>query len=380
MTKLGSVISDIVDCEHKTAPLDDQGEYFAVGTPAMAGNVINYSQARRISRDTFVEWTRRLTPKVGDLLLAREAPVGPVVEMPAAENVAPGQRTVLMRPDSHVVDRKYLYYALSTPDTQTRLKEKAAGSTVAHLNVADIRSFEFPWVFPAVGVQQAIAEVLGALDDKIAANSGLSWAADRLASRLTQRALTSISPLGDVADLLMGTSPAGATMNEQGEGVAFFQGVRDFGIRAPKTRVFTVAPTKLAAPGDVLISVRAPVGSVNRADRDLCIGRGLAAARSQTPNTLFHAVRLATVWESFNGEGTVFGSINQSDLRRAQIPWTSESAVTSLERELTPIEARIDQAESESAQLSNLRDTLLPHLMSGRITVREAEKQVEEAL
>ncbi len=134
----------------------------------------NYSQARRISAATFATWTRRMKPGAGDLLLAREAPVGPVVMIPTAENVAPGQRTVLMRPNPRAVDSRYLYLALSAPATQLALQEKAAGSTVAHLNVADIRSFRFPWTFPSLHTQRAIAEVLGALDDKIAANTAVS--------------------------------------------------------------------------------------------------------------------------------------------------------------------------------------------------------------
>ena len=102
MTKLGSVLESLVDCEHKTAPRDESGEFFAVGTPAMAGNRVNYSQARRISAATFATWTRRMKPGAGDLLLAREAPVGPVVMIPTAENVAPGQRTVLMLSLIHI--------------------------------------------------------------------------------------------------------------------------------------------------------------------------------------------------------------------------------------------------------------------------------------
>src|SRR4051794_16594609 len=79
---LADVCSNIVDCAHKTAPIDPDGKYFAVGTPAMRGNRIDYREARPISEATFDAWTTRLRPQEGDLLLAREAPVGPVVQIP----------------------------------------------------------------------------------------------------------------------------------------------------------------------------------------------------------------------------------------------------------------------------------------------------------
>jgi type I restriction enzyme S subunit len=165
---LGAVCLRIVDCEHKTAPIDEGGRFFAVGTPAMKHNRIDYDEARRISKTTFEAWTCRISPQVGDLLLAREAPVGPVVKIPLEENVAPGQRTVLLRPDPGVVDSAFLFYLLTSPRQQELLQVKAAGSIVSHLNVADIRTF--PVELPGLTEQRAIAEVLGALDDKIAAN------------------------------------------------------------------------------------------------------------------------------------------------------------------------------------------------------------------
>ncbi len=253
-----------------------------------------------------------------------------------------------------------------------------SGSVQAMLNRNYISQVPVP--LPPLPTQRAIAEVLGALDDKIAANQLVADSADTLATALVAREESEPTQLARVAEVVMGSSPRGESMNEVGEGIEFFQGVRDFGIRVPVRRVSTTEPTRVAASGDVLLSVRAPVGRVNRADRTMCVGRGLAAVRSEYPNVLFHVLRNAPMWESFNGEGTVFGSISGRDLRGVVLAWPSQSRLAILEQSLKPIEARIDQAVAESAHLAELRDTLLPHLMSGRLTVREAEKQVEEVL
>ncbi|WP_292701459.1 hypothetical protein, partial [Microbacterium sp. 69-10] len=126
--RLDEACTHVVDCEHKTAPIDESGEYFAVGTPAMRDHRIDFSEARRISRETFNTWTRRLRPQPGDLLLAREAPVGPVVRLPDSAHVAPGQRTVILRPDLAVTSSRFLYYLLRSPKMQAELLVKAEGS------------------------------------------------------------------------------------------------------------------------------------------------------------------------------------------------------------------------------------------------------------
>lgn len=379
--RLDVACSHIVDCEHKTAPIDEAGEYFAVGTPAMRDHRINYAEARRISRETFEAWTRRLSPRAGDLLFAREAPVGPVVRLPDVANVAPGQRTVLLRPDPDVVDSKFLYYALTAPAAQAGLLVKAEGSTVHHLNVPDIRSFEV-WV-PSLREQQAIAEVLGALDDKIAANTALAATADLYASTVLLGSLgAGRVRLASVAHITMGSSPKGDTLNELGQGVPFYQGVRDFGFRSPTRRVFTTAPVRSANAGDILVSVRAPVGDVNVADEPVCIGRGIAAVRSTTgaQATLLHQLKAErNAWEPFEAEGTVFGSINRDQLHGIQLHAVAPERVEFVEKELAAIESSIAATLAENRTLAATRDALLPQLMSGKLHVRHAEDLIVQA-
>ena len=380
--RLDVACSHIVDCEHKTAPIDADGEYFAVGTPAMREHRIEYAEARRISRVTFEAWTRRLAPSPGDLLLAREAPVGPVVRLPEAANVAPGQRTVLLRPDPQVADSAFLYYALTSPSAQAGLVVKAEGSTVHHLNVPDIRSFDV-WV-PPLPEQQAIAEVLGALDDKIAANTALAATADLYASTVLLDSLgAGRVRLASVALITMGSSPKGDTLNELGQGVPFYQGVRDFGFRSPTRRVFTTAPVRSANAGDILVSVRAPVGDVNIADEPVCIGRGIAAVRSTTGTqaTLLHQLKAERdVWEPFEAEGTVFGSINRDQLHGIQLHAVAPERVEFVEMELAAIESSIAATLAENRTLAATRDALLPQLMSGKLRVRDAEAAASAVL
>jgi type I restriction enzyme S subunit len=241
-----------------------------------------------------------------------------------------------------------------------------------------------PLTVPDATVQRAIAGVLGALDDKIAANNKLVEVADELGASLTRRGLdiSESVPLSSIADIVMGSSPSGSSFNEIGEGTVFYQGVRDFGVRFPSNRVWTTAPVRLATTGDTLLSVRAPVGRVNLAIEETCIGRGVASVRSSTgrPFTLFHLLKDSDeAWAPFEAEGTVFGSINKGQLASLRVPGLRPELEGQLEESLAPLERAIASALSENANLAATRDALLPQLMSGKLRVKDAEKVLENA-
>ncbi len=134
--------------------------------------------------------------------------------------------------------------------------------------------------------------------------------------------------LGKVATLIMGQSPPGSTYNDIGEGVPFFQGVRDFGDRHPSRRVYCTAPTRFAEPEDILFSVRAPIGEVNRAIEHCSIGRGLAVIRGERVlDTTFLEYVLRNIkreWNILEGQGAVFGNAKKSDLENLMVPWPRE--------------------------------------------------------
>lgn len=365
-------IALVVDCEHKTAPPAEPGEEYgySVGTPHIRDGRVNYEAAKRVSKETFEAWSRRATPAGGDLILAREAPVGQVGRVAEELPTCLGQRTVLVRPNHAIANERFLHAYLLGRDAQRWMKARSSGSTVAHLNVADVR--EIPISLPAMDEQHRIATVLGAFDDLIEASRRL---AEDLAEMQRADFLSSVEGtterLGAVAAVTMGQSPPGSTYNEKGEGTPFYQGVRDFGWRFPASRVWTTAPTRFAYEGDVLIAVRAPVGETNVAVATTALGRGVAAARAATRQaTLLQALRAdPTIWDVHQGTGTVFASINKKSLNDLSVPWVDDE---SLERRLGAGDAAIRGLHGEIEDLTRARDELLPLLMSGRVRVADA--------
>ncbi len=136
------------------------------------------------------------------------------------------------------------------------------------------------------------------------------------------------SPLFDVAEIVMGQSPPGSTYNETGQGLPFFQGVKDFNYRHPTPRVFCSAPSRIAKPGEILFSVRAPIGRVNIADRECAIGRGLAIVRprdeADSRYIEFSLRHLEPNWQAIEGGGSVFGNATRQDLEQLPLLWPED--------------------------------------------------------
>lgn len=163
--KLGE-IATIVDCEHKTAPLVPVSEYISVRTSNISSGKIDFDKSNRVSKETYDEWTKRLVPNEGDIVLAREAPVGEVGWISKNKKVCLGQRTVLIRTTKlDSVVPKYLLYYLVNCDTKYQLTSRSTGSVVEHLNVKDIKNFDLK-IPNSLLIQKSIAEHLPALMTK----------------------------------------------------------------------------------------------------------------------------------------------------------------------------------------------------------------------
>ena len=129
--------------------------------------------------------------------------------------------------------------------------------------------------------------------------------------------------LGEVCEIIAGQSPPGATYRSTPDGIPFFQGKSDFGKISPVARVWCVMPKKIAEPGDILISIRAPVGPTNVADIRCAIGRGLAAIRCNNgvdSSFILYSLRHFEAILIASGSGSTFQAINRDDLESLQIP------------------------------------------------------------
>jgi type I restriction enzyme S subunit len=178
----------------------------------------------------------------------------------------------------------------------------------------------------------------------------------------------------------MGQSPPGNTYNDNGNGLPFFQGRTDFGFRYPNRRMFCTAPTRIAELDDTLVSVRAPVGDLNLAWEKCCIGRGIAAIRHKSGSrsfTYYTLVALQDELRAYEHTGTIFGAINKQQFEALEFICPGQVMIQAFEDVSSPFDERIRVNTLEIETLAQLRDLLLPKLMSGEIRLKDAEKAVE---
>lgn len=179
--------------------------------------------------------------------------------------------------------------------------------------------------------------------------------------------------LSDIANITMGQSPSGDSYNDQAIGITFFQGSTDFGWLFPTIRQYTTAPARMAKKGDMLLSVRAPVGDINIANNDCCIGRGLAALNSKDgcDGFLFYVMKyFKQVFDRRNSEGTTFGSITKDDLHSLPLACPKSELLKQYDEIVLSYNKMIFDRSLENQKLIELRDWLLPMLMNGQVTVK----------
>ncbi len=319
----------------------------------------------------------------GDVLLSTSASLGEVaVVTPEGEGAVPYTGLIRFRPAHAGVAPDYIPIALRSPSFKTQIAAMGVGSVMKHFGPLHLRKMTIE--LPPLREQQAIADVLGALDDKIAANTRVIDLLDQLGTAKVRRHATgALVALSSIAVINMGSSPPGTDLSDVPTGIPFYQGVRDFGKRFPGFRVWTEKPVRIAEAGDTLLSVRAPVGRTNLARVRSCIGRGVASLRSTTgtPFTLFHLLATSeSAWLPFESEGTVFGSINRKQLGAVLVPTIESSVQTRLESCLASFESQIAATIAANERLAATRDALLPALMSGKLRIKDAERVVSDAV
>jgi type I restriction enzyme S subunit len=181
-----------------------------------------------------------------------------------------------------------------------------------------------------------------------------------------------IKRLDEIADVVMGQSPPGSSYNEHGEGQPFFQGKTEFGEVHPTVRKFTTAGTKFAKSGDILMSVRAPVGPTNIAAIDCVIGRGLAAIRAKSvvsQSYLRWTLKHLEIDIQSKGTGTTFDAITGETLRGTLIalpPLTEQHKIVELlEDHLSRLDAALADVKQAKVKAAQFKVAFLRNVFSG---------------
>ena len=406
MSKIKFKLNELVEVKNGSTPSTERLDFYDGDivwiTPKDLSNSKSkyvYSSERKITKLGFDSCSTSMLP-IGSILLSSRAPIGLLAICGVDICTNQGFKNLVIKKNK--VNNEYLYYWLKTKVKY--IDSLGTGTTFKEVSKGVIENLEIE-IPENLKDQQKIASVLSTLDAKIELNNRINAELETMAKTLydywfvqfdfpnakgkpykssggkmvwneeLKREVPAgweVGELSDIANILMGQSPPGESYNESGQGMIFYQGCTDFGNRFPTVRKFTTEPTRFAKEGDILLSVRAPVGTLNIAKEDCCIGRGLAALNSKD-NCIAYLfgvmVNLKQIFDRRNVDGTTFGSITKDDLFSLKVIRPEKSILKKYNEIVDPSFQKQNKIELENQKLTELRDWLLPMLMNGQVQV-----------
>ena len=374
----------VTDGAHNSPPSVENGEYMA-SVKDFAEYGFDFSTCKRISSEDYSKLEKQgCVPNIGDVLVGKDGAryFEDIVIYKQPERPALLSSIAILRVNPEIITSEFLYYTLKSPAVKKDVRDNyGSGSAIPRIVLKDFK--RMPIRYPSIEDQRKITLIFEAIDAKIDLNNRINDNLEQQARALYQRMFIDnpvsggyMGTLSDIADITMGQSPNGSSYNEDGNGAVFFQGRAEFGFRFPSVRLYTTEPKRMACANDTLMSVRAPVGDLNVAYTDCCIGRGLVAIHSKSNQqsfVLYTMFSLHKQLDVFNGEGTVFGSINRTSLTELPIFIPSDREIVKFEAIVAPIDAAIRNNYEEICRLEKIRDALLPKLISGELDVSAVE-------
>lgn len=372
-------------------------EYVERGVPFLRSQnvrpfVIERSGMLQIS-ETFHLRLRKSALRAGDVAVVRTGYPGTAAVIPADLDGSNCADLVVITP-SKMINGHLLAAIFNSVWGKSAVSSQLVGSAQQHFNVGSAKSLRVR--IPERDVQDKIASVICALNDLIENNRQRVEVLEETARtiyrvwfvqfhfpghknvELVDSAIGpipsgwTVAPLKDVADIVMGQSPSSEFYNDKGIGQPFHQGVSDFGLHFPTTRKWCSADGRSARAGDVLISVRAPVGRINIADTSITIGRGLSAirARDGRQGLLLGHLREAFAEEDTMGnDGAIFKSLGKAELAAVSVVVAPSDVADAANAMLADNLDLIHALSQSGRRLVELRDMLLPKLVSGQIDV-----------
>ena len=341
----------------------------------------------------------KYTLKKGDLIIARAGTVGVSVVVPQdMPNAIFGSYLIKVVLNKTQAEPQFVHYYFQSPFYWTQIRQSAAGGVLKNINLPTLRRIKLP--LPPLEEQKKTAEVLRSIDEAIQAVDESIARLERLKEGTMERLLTrginhtrfktvelngrkveipeewEVVELGnpEYFEIVMGQSPPSSSYNQEGKGMPFIQGAAEFGHVYVRPQMFTTKPLKIAKKDDIIISVRAPVGDVNIAPFELCIGRGVSAIRpnKEKVDVFFLYYRMSTAKKDLErlGGGAVFRAITKNTLKNFQIPLPPLEEQKKISEILRTIDEAIEAKRTKKEKLERMKKAVMEKLLTGEIRVR----------
>ncbi len=352
-----------------------------------------------VSEEDYLKFTKKYKPQKGDIIFSRVGSYGISSYINFEKNFCLGQNTVLIHPID--IDNKYLYYLFTSPIIKRQIEEKVTGSTQKTISLKSINEFSIP--IPTLKHQRKIGETLFNIDLKIETNKKLISLLEDISQNLFKHWFIDfefpneegkpykssggemveselgeipkgwfIDNLSNIADIVMGQSPKSDTYNNDNIGLPLLNGAADFKNCNLSPNKYTSDAKKVGHKGDFVFGVRATIGLVTELDDTYAIGRGAGIAKSLTKEAkeyLYGVLNKAFNEFQYTASGSVYLNISKNDLKDYKICRPSNNIIKKYHSAIKAIMIQKENLIQEDKNLTQLRDTLFPKLLSGEIKI-----------
>lgn len=404
-------INKLCDSENafvQTGPFGSQlheSDYSLEGIPVImpkdiSNGKISTTDIARVS-ESHVERLKRHKALPGDIVYGRRGDIGRHALITKQERGwLCGTGCLLIRLNTKKADPLFTHYYLSQQPIIDYVANQAVGATMPNLNTEILK--RIPIYLPQLSIQRKIAAVLSAYDDLIENNNRRITILEKMAEELYREwfvrlrfpghektkivkgvpAGWEVSKISNSVHATMGQSPSSEFYNQSGVGLPFNQGVGTYGKRFPKKEIFCSESGRIAEKGDILISVRAPVGRLNIADCKMIIGRGLAALRHKEGYNSYLYYLLSNLFSSEDiiGNGAIFNAVTKDELLGFKYISPIHDLIALFNSLIKPIDDNITALIQKAEILTDTHDRLLSRLMSGKIDVEHLDIQFPDSM
>lgn len=377
-----SVLDSIIDYRGKTPKKSING-IPTLSAKSVKNNHIDYSECYFISESEYKKFMVRGFPQKGDVLLTTEAPMGLVARLDR-NGVAVAQRLLTIRGKKDVLDNGYLLYLLQSPYGQSLLKAKETGTTVTGIKQSEFRKIVLR--IPDLETQKKIAKVLSALDDKIELNNQINKNLEEQANRIVKEYCQSVSSnvrLSKILSFVNGFAFQSKSYVANGRyRVITIKNVKDGEIDSNGAPFVDCLPISMKQEcilgiGDVLVSLTGNVGRVGIVyESDLLLNQRVAKIVPYDMNLLpflYFYFRMESTKISLEtiAKGTAQQNLSTIETLKLELPYND--SIKEMSKKLKFLFETIVTNQRQNKVLSELRETLLPKLMSGEIDVDNVE-------
>jgi len=380
--KLGDVC-DLLDCLHKTPTYVKEG-YPMVRVTDIKNGAIDLNGCLKVSESVYHAFLKGYYPKVGDIAFSRVGSFGNSSIVKKESKFCIGQNTTLIIPKK--IDPFFAFYYLISKDARAEIDGLAGGSTQPTISMKSIREITFP--YPPLPEQKLISETLSSLDDKIDLLHRQNKTLEALAETLFRQWFVEEAEeswengkLDDVISVKGGTTPS-TIKPEFWNGNIHWTSPRDLSNhnsiflfdteRRISERGLKEIGSGLLPIGTVLLSSRAPIGYLAITEIPVAINQGYIAILCDklVSNYFIYLWCKANMPDIENaGNGSVFQEISKTTFRSLDFKIPPTEKLKLFDKEVEPMFQKIKSNAKQIKTLTQLRDTLLPKLMSGEVRV-----------